>query len=151
MCCCMGCRSAGILYQSCNKNLFSLSQRKLSIDLKRCLFILHPQFTLNSLAHFTGGLHKTKCQFQDTQKNVNAYSVPLQLHKQPHTHTQTVVGGKGNPLCVFLHSSYEYVSDIQLISSSTLLDSSLSETKTSEASILKMTDFGLIPKLSCEL
>lgn len=48
--------------------------------------------------------NRTRAQTH-THKHTNAHT---------HAHTHTVVGGKGNPLCVHFHSSYECVSDIQL-------------------------------------
>lgn len=89
---------------------------KLSIDVKTCICILHPQFTFNSLLRITGGLHQTKCQFQDTEM-CGCSCATTQTTAHAHAHTRKVVGGKGNPLCVFVSFSYECVSDIKAIGS----------------------------------
>lgn len=66
---------------------------KLSIDMKTCICILHPQFTFNSLLRITGGLHLTKCQFQDTEMcGCSCATTQTTAHTRAHTHVKLWVG-----------------------------------------------------------
>ncbi len=110
MCSCVCCRSVGTLFQSYQQTHLAW---KLSTALKTFIFILHPQFTLNLLSHISEAHIKLNVILK-ANRNVRMLTVHLCNHTKYHTHTDTLVGGKGNPLCVFFRFSYECVSDIQL-------------------------------------